>query len=143
MSKQDAELFQILIGQIGKDAEINPVLIEDLGVLAKTEPGKPLGDLLHCSPLRRFVNASSLSKPRRDCIRGAYFWPTIVVAVLNSIEFSGQNGKKNNIANGDEPRVIPEIATCPWGMCLSDKLSSVPLQAFQAHLSGYMRGARA
>jgi hypothetical protein len=50
MSKQDAELFQILIGQVGKDAGINPVLIEDLGVLAKTERGKPLSDLLHCSP---------------------------------------------------------------------------------------------
>jgi hypothetical protein len=137
MSEQDAELFRILIGQIGKDAEINPVVIEDLGVLAKTNPGKPLSDLLHRSPLE---NASSFSKPMRDCTRGEYFWPPIDMAVLKVGRVFRAYGKKENIANGDEPRPIPEIATCPGGKCPSDKLSLlVPLQQSTRIWSWHMR----
>jgi hypothetical protein len=126
MSEQKAELFQILIGQIGKDAEINPVLIEGLGVLAKTESGKPLCDLLHCRPSRHFANASSFSKPMRDHTRDAYFWPPTVVAVLYSIEFYEHTERKVTLQIAMSRGFIPEIATCPCGMRLSDKLSRMP-----------------
>jgi hypothetical protein len=37
MSEQDAELLQILIREIGEDAEVNPVLVEASGVTSQTE----------------------------------------------------------------------------------------------------------
>jgi hypothetical protein len=52
MAEQDAELFKILIRQIGEDAEIDPVLGEALRVLPETELLKPLSDLLHRGPSR-------------------------------------------------------------------------------------------
>jgi hypothetical protein len=48
MSEQDTELLQILISQISEDAEVDAVLVEKMGILAKAELGKPLSDLLHC-----------------------------------------------------------------------------------------------
>ena len=37
MSQRDAELLQILIRQVGEDTEVDPVLIEALCILSKTE----------------------------------------------------------------------------------------------------------
>lgn len=50
MADNDAELFQVLIREIGQDAEVDAVVLEKSGVAAKTERGEPVTDLLHCSP---------------------------------------------------------------------------------------------
>jgi hypothetical protein len=45
------------------------------------------------------------------------------------------DGKKNNITNGDELRLIPEMATCPCGTRLSGQLQ-------ESERIGDVRGAR-
>ena len=45
--RSDADLFQILIGQITEDRELDVVLGKTLRVLSKTKLLKPVGDLLH------------------------------------------------------------------------------------------------
>ena len=47
---RDAEVFQILIRQIGKDAEVNPVLVKTLRVLGQAELFEPIRNLLHTAP---------------------------------------------------------------------------------------------
>ena len=48
MAEQDAEFLQVLIGQIGKDREINAVLGKALRVLGHAELFEPVRNLLHC-----------------------------------------------------------------------------------------------
>ena len=45
MAEQDAQLLQILIRQIGEDAEIDPVLAKRLRVLIQTDPAEPTIDV--------------------------------------------------------------------------------------------------
>ena len=42
--------FQVLIGQVGKDREINAVLGKALRVLGHAELFEPVRNLLHCGP---------------------------------------------------------------------------------------------
>ena len=51
MAEQDAQLLQILIRQIGEDAEIDPVLAKRLRVLLQTDPAEPTVNV-QLSPLR-------------------------------------------------------------------------------------------
>ena len=37
MAKDDADLFQVLLRQIGQDAEVNPVLSKALSILGNTK----------------------------------------------------------------------------------------------------------
>jgi len=50
MAEQDAQLLQILIRQIGEDAEIDPVLAKRLRVLLQTDLAKPTVDVQIQSP---------------------------------------------------------------------------------------------
>ena len=50
MPEQDAQLLQILIRQIGKDAEIDPVVAKRLRVLLQTDPAEPTVDVQVQSP---------------------------------------------------------------------------------------------
>jgi hypothetical protein len=56
MTKQDAELFWILLCQIADDREVDAILGKALSVLRQTNRLEPLGDGLSCqfaiSPLR-------------------------------------------------------------------------------------------
>jgi hypothetical protein len=45
MAEQDAQLLQILIRQIGEDAEIDPVLAKRLPVLLQADPAEPTVDV--------------------------------------------------------------------------------------------------
>jgi ERCC4-related helicase len=48
----DADLFQVLIGQVTENREIDIVLSEALGILGHAELFEPIRDLLHCGPSR-------------------------------------------------------------------------------------------
>ena len=50
MAEDDTEVFQILIRQIGQDAEIDSVLGKTLGVLGHAEFFEPVCNLLHRRP---------------------------------------------------------------------------------------------
>ena len=50
MAERDAKLFEVLIGQIGKDGEIDVVLGKTLGVLGHAELFEPVRNLLHRGP---------------------------------------------------------------------------------------------
>jgi hypothetical protein len=52
MPEQDANLLEILIGQITQDRDINSVLGKALSVLPKTKLLKPIRNLLHRGYLR-------------------------------------------------------------------------------------------
>ena len=47
MPERDAELFEVLIGQIAKDRDIDVVLGKALRVLGHAELFEPVRDLLH------------------------------------------------------------------------------------------------
>jgi len=47
IAEQDPQLLQILIGEIGKDAEVNAIFDETLRVLGHAESFEPVGNLLH------------------------------------------------------------------------------------------------
>jgi hypothetical protein len=47
ITEQDAQLLQVMVCQIGENAEINTVLCETLRVLGHAEIFKPVGNLLH------------------------------------------------------------------------------------------------
>jgi hypothetical protein len=47
IAKQDAQLLQVVVCQIGENAEINMVLCEKLRVLGHAEIFEPVGNLLH------------------------------------------------------------------------------------------------
>ena len=67
IAEQDAELFKILIRQIGEDAEVDPVIGKALCVLPKSDLLKPVGDLLHrgsASNCRAFVRPRWQLYPR-------------------------------------------------------------------------------
>src|SRR6516225_7114607 len=49
--ESDAELFEMLIGEVGKDGEIYSVFGKTLRVLGHAELFEPNGDLLHPGPL--------------------------------------------------------------------------------------------
>ena len=57
----NADLFQILIGQIGEDREIDIILGETRRVLAKPEISQPLFDRPHCNP--HPLNAGRVTGP--------------------------------------------------------------------------------
>ena len=50
MAEQDAQLLQILICEIGEDAEIDPVLAKRPRVLLQTDPAEPTVDVQVQSP---------------------------------------------------------------------------------------------
>jgi hypothetical protein len=50
MAEQDAQLLQILIRQIGEDAEIDSVLTKRPCVLLQTDPAEPIIDVQVQSP---------------------------------------------------------------------------------------------
>jgi len=52
ITEDDAKLFQVLIGQVAKDREINPVFSKTLGVFGHAEFFEPVRNLLHRGPLR-------------------------------------------------------------------------------------------
>ena len=55
IAKDDTKIFQILIGQVAKDREIDAVLGKALGVLGHAEFFQPVRDLLHrTAPTRAF-----------------------------------------------------------------------------------------
>src|SRR5262249_38283568 len=51
MPEQDADVLEILIGQMAENREINAILGEALGVVPQPEFVQPRRDRLHCSPL--------------------------------------------------------------------------------------------
>src|SRR5215475_2878709 len=51
ITENDAQFLQVLIGQVGKDREINAVFSRTLGVLGHAELFEPVGNLLHPGPL--------------------------------------------------------------------------------------------
>ena len=53
MAKQDAEFFQVLIGQIGKNGQVNRVIGKTLRILGHAELFEPVRDLLHRGPASR------------------------------------------------------------------------------------------
>jgi len=56
----DAYLFQVLIGQITKDREIDVVLSKALRVLGHAEFFEPIRNFLHCgAPVRRTLRYSA------------------------------------------------------------------------------------
>jgi len=50
MSKRDADVLEVLIGQMVKNGDINVVLGKALGVLGQAERSEPLRNLLHGGP---------------------------------------------------------------------------------------------
>jgi hypothetical protein len=48
----NSEVFEVLIGQVGKDREINAVFGKTLCVLGHAEFFEPISNLLHRRPLR-------------------------------------------------------------------------------------------
>ncbi len=59
MAKQDAKFFQVLICQIGQDAEVYPVLGKALRILPEIELIKPVPNLLHRGAPRGFVDRAT------------------------------------------------------------------------------------
>jgi hypothetical protein len=51
VSEDNTEVLQILIRQIGEDAEIDSILSETLRVLGHAKFFEPIGNLLHRLPL--------------------------------------------------------------------------------------------
>ena len=49
--RRNADLFQVLIGEISQDREIDIILGETRRVFAKAETVKPLLEFLHCTSL--------------------------------------------------------------------------------------------
>jgi hypothetical protein len=47
MAEQDAEIFQILVCQMGQNADVDPVLDKTIGVLRQTQRRQPLRDRGH------------------------------------------------------------------------------------------------
>ena len=47
ITKDNADLFEVLIGQVGKDRKINAIFGKTIRVLGHTELFEPVGDLLH------------------------------------------------------------------------------------------------
>jgi hypothetical protein len=52
MPKQDADIFEVLISEMGERLNFDPVLSKTLGVLGHAELFEPVGNLLHRRPLR-------------------------------------------------------------------------------------------
>ena len=50
IAEKNAQLLQVLIGQIGQDREINAVFGKALRVLGHAELFEPVRHLLHCGP---------------------------------------------------------------------------------------------
>ena len=46
----DANLFKILVGQVGQNIKINAVLSKALGVLVHTDLAEPVRNRIHRSP---------------------------------------------------------------------------------------------
>ena len=55
-----ADLLQVLIGQVGKDGEVNAVFSKPLGILGHPELFEPVRNLLHHGPA-----SSDVPGPRR------------------------------------------------------------------------------
>jgi len=53
--RRKTDLFEVLIGQVTQDREIDIVLGKALGVLGQAESFQPLRDLLHHDPSRGFT----------------------------------------------------------------------------------------
>ena len=47
ITKDNADLFEVLIGQVAKDREINAIFSKTIRVLGQAELFEPVGDLLH------------------------------------------------------------------------------------------------
>jgi hypothetical protein len=57
--RRNANLFEVLIGQIRQDEKANIVLGKPLRVLSETEPFEPVRNLLHCgAPSQRTLRCS-------------------------------------------------------------------------------------
>src|SRR5580693_1367793 len=65
MSERDAEVFQVLIGQVGENSEIYVVLGKALSVLGHAELFEPVRNLLHRGSSTGFAAAQAWS---------SYFW---------------------------------------------------------------------
>jgi hypothetical protein len=52
MPEEDANILEVLISQMGKCRNTNPVFGKTLSVLGHAEPFEPLSNLLHWRPLR-------------------------------------------------------------------------------------------
>jgi hypothetical protein len=50
MPKQDADIFEVLISQMGESRNINPVLSKAFGVLGHAELFEPVRNMLHGGP---------------------------------------------------------------------------------------------
>jgi hypothetical protein len=53
ITENDAQFLQVLIGQVGKNREINAVLGETQGVLGHAELLEPVRNLLHGGPVQK------------------------------------------------------------------------------------------
>ena len=66
MPERDAEIFEVLIGQMTEDRDIDVVLSKALRVLGHAELFEPLRNLLHCgAPSATVVTASRAKIPER------------------------------------------------------------------------------
>jgi hypothetical protein len=48
IAENDAEIFEVLIGQVAKDGEVNAVFRKAQGILGEAELLEPVRNLLHC-----------------------------------------------------------------------------------------------
>ena len=56
--EQHANVFEVLVGQMAENREINAVLGEALGILPQPEFLQPFRDRLHCSSLASILARS-------------------------------------------------------------------------------------
>jgi hypothetical protein len=69
--RRNTNLFEVLIGQVTQDREINIVLGKALGILGQAELFEPVRDLLHRDPSQRIYRglAARVDEGDREFIR--------------------------------------------------------------------------
>ena len=91
----DANLFEILVGQVTQNLEINIILGKALSVLPETEPFEPVRNLLH----RRPSTDLTLSVLDRHVVR--------VLPTLAKIEYLGRPRRRAHTEQG----IVADLCT--------------------------------
>src|SRR5262245_63406296 len=95
----DANLFEILVGQVTQNLEINIILAKALSVLPETEPFEPVRNLLHWRPSTDLT----LSVLGRHVVR--------VLPTLAKIEYLGHPRRRAHTEQG----IVLELCTLEVG----------------------------
>jgi hypothetical protein len=53
MAKQNSDVFEVLLGQIGKDAKIDAIFGKALRIFRQAEIAQPIGDPFHTTLLKK------------------------------------------------------------------------------------------